>query len=440
MPGVCHGPSVDGPELVRRPAGGSTGRVGVIAIAMALVLSACGASGTAEEGDGVAADSSIEDYKRALADVEPITLSYQVGSAPESLYAKPAVAYADAVKEWSAGKITIELSYSGSRVPYGEMNNALQDELVDLGDHSPASAPEEFPLFAYLSQMMYIHEGSPIVGSLQLLSSWVEFAATSQDLTAEYTDHGIQPMLPLLPSSSSSLLCAKKPVSSLGDAKGALVRANGTSVAAEVKAIGGVNVDLPFTEMYDAVQRGTVDCQAASFTSHMNAGLFEVADYWTLDDNFQLVAGPAAFGFSLSRWESLPLVARQLLWDRLDVYLETFMKETMFGTIATALETAEKNGVKIVGVDDDLSSALRDYREKKTQELSASAEGGVDGEQTVATATDLHKKWLDIIRELDYPEDVSWNDVGAWLADNKLDFEPLVERLDQEVFAPNRPE
>ena len=68
-----------------------------------------------------------------LADLEPVTLSYQPGgSSAESVTAANGLAFKEYVEERSGGKITLETTWGQAIAPYDELVDALNDGRVDI--------------------------------------------------------------------------------------------------------------------------------------------------------------------------------------------------------------------------------------------------------------------------------------------------------------------
>ncbi|MFH5824680.1 hypothetical protein [Georgenia sp. AZ-5] len=411
-----------------------------------LALSACGSTSDATEGDaqagesagGLSAEATKDEFIAAFEDVDPVELTVQLATGPDNPYSVAAVAYTDAVTEWSGGKLTFDVLYSGSRAPMPEMNSALAEGLVDMGQHMPNIEADAFPVADYTSQLMFLQEGSPVTGGLQLLGAWTEFAVTHEALQNELRNQGIQPLLPMTSSGGTGLVC-KGELSTLEDLKSAQVRTSSSSVASEVEALGAIPVSIPAVEQYEAMQRGAVDCIASSLGGAAAYGLHEVGDSWTLDQRSSFAASPVAWGMSAARWDSLPIVAQQLLWDRLDVFLDEFLTGNVFGASAAALADSEEAGLTVVPWGDDAAEALAQFHAEKLEELPGQAPQGVDGAATVETAVELHEKWLANAKELGYGEELPWGEFTAWYAAGDFDFGPFVDAVVEEVLVPNRP-
>ncbi|MCG2621303.1 TRAP transporter substrate-binding protein DctP [Arthrobacter sp. I2-34] len=420
-------------------------RAGVAALlgAAMVSLSACAGgagAGNASTGESVPVGASKEEYIAALGDMEPVNLTVQLTSGPGSAYSAAPEAYTKALEEWSGGKLKFEILYSGSRVPVNEMDRALAEGLVDMGQHVPAFTPDEFPINSFASDLLYLHEPTPVVGSLEMAAAWMEFGITQNAIRDELTEAGVQPLIPLMPTGSAALMCAEEPGTSLASLKGKQVRNSSAAHGSQLEAIGANPVNVPTAEVYQAMQRGVVDCAASSLAVADTQGLAEVTKHWTLDPQVQFSGTPVGFGLSLAVWNELPLAARQLMWDRLDVYVENHVKSTMFGTYEAALSEARKHNVEFHEWDADTREALRGYFDDFLAQAPGKAPAGIDGQALVGAAVDGHAAWKEIITgELGYGDEVPWSEFDTWLAGNELDLQPFVDRMVKDVLEPHRP-
>lgn len=409
------------------------------------VLAGCGSSESSGGGSSasVPPGATKEQYQEALADVAPVKLSFQMPTAPGDPTTAPAEAYAKALEEWSGGKVTLELLYSGSRAPIHEMTTALGDGLVDGGMVLPFADPGRFPLYTWLQDLLTTASGSPVLGTMELFSSWAAFGVQNTEVVNEFRNNGIEPLLPFLPGNGNGLFCTRE-VNTQADLKGGLVRSNTPLNTRAVKALGASPTDVPTSEIYSSLERGVVNCAVSALAVASSLGMPEVAKHWTLDNEVQFAPGGGGIGFNKAKWDKLPLVVRQLLWDRLDVYLSSSIRDREFGVFLDALTKAESAGVKVSGWSDDATrKLLADTFAAAREEAASNAPSGVDGAALVKAVHDNAGQWAAALKELGYADtgSVTWSEFVSWWNDNKdsLNLQPLLDRLQQEVMDPARP-
>lgn len=409
-----------------------------------VALSACTASGgqngSGPAFEGVPAGSSKDVYIAALTDMDPVTLSMQLPAPPDVLMSAAPEHYAEAVEEWSGGKITFEILYSGSRVPITQMHSALNEGLIDSGLVLPATAAQEFPVTTYAADMMFLHEPTPVAGTMTFFASWIELASATDVIVEEFIDQGIRPLIPMLPTDSGTVLCNDAPLTSLAQASGQQIRLSSPSNVEFIEQLGATSVSIETSETYDALQRGVVDCAIWSVTGVPFSGLLDTVAHWTLSSEVQFPGTPMSFAISEEVWNDLPLTAQQLLWDRLDVYLESHLTDTVFGQFSEAIGMAREQNVQIHEWQSDASDSLKNLQNDIIANISDDAPAGINGEEFLASASQATEKWnAFIVEELGYEHDVPWDDIDIWLEDNPIDVDDLVEILIAEIIQPNRP-
>lgn len=415
--------------------------LGVLALAASAAVAACSPTGSSDtDQTPVPLGASQQEYIDALADMDPVELTVQLPTGPETFHSRTTTAYTDAVEEWSGGKITFEVLFSGSRVDATQVRSAMADGLVDIGPINPFFEPELFPVTAEAARLTFLQNSTPLVGSMQFAAAWLDFGYDVEAITEELLAEGITPLIPLLGPGGTPLMCADSRVTSLSDFAGTSIRVSTPAHQDAIEELGATGVNIPTLEVYEGLQRGVADCIVSPFALAGPVGLAEVTSHWTVDPEVQFSGSIDSFAISTQVWESLPLAAQQLLWDRLDVYIEAYISENSIGSTADALNQAADEGVEIHAWDADVITALRDYGEDVLERVRSDAPDAVDGDAFVQAAQDRHDEWREIItQDLGYEDSVEWADFAAWVESNEIDYEPLIERIREEILNPRRP-
>src|SRR5699024_1711350 len=107
-------------------------RLGGLLTVSALLLAGCAGSvgdtaGDADRGASVEPGASKEEYAEALADMEPVELTFQAASSATGGNGARDTAFAEAIEEWSDGKISVEVLFGYPIVAPSEVASALQD-------------------------------------------------------------------------------------------------------------------------------------------------------------------------------------------------------------------------------------------------------------------------------------------------------------------------
>lgn len=116
-------------------------------------------------------------------------------------------------------------------------------------------------------------------------------------------------LLAIWPYPAQVFFC-KGAISGLDGLKGKKVRVFSPALASLVEEFGGTAVTVPFSEVYQGLQRGVVDCAISASLSGYTAKWFEVTDHlYPLAVSWGMQTHAANLDF----WNSLPSDRRQLL-------------------------------------------------------------------------------------------------------------------------------
>lgn len=111
---------------------------------------------------------------------------------------------------------------------------------------------------------------------------------------------------------------SKTPIKSPADFKGKKVRVFSEGLAEAVRAFGGSPVSLPFSDLYSAMQYGTIDAAILGFQGVSSQRMYEVADYVLVPASF---LGTTMMGWAANKpWvESLSEQDRNAFIKSMDI-------------------------------------------------------------------------------------------------------------------------
>src|SRR5699024_2291858 len=199
-------------------------------------------------------------------------------------------------------------------------------------------------------------------------------------------------------------------VSDIDDLKSRQVLANDPIQSKQVEAMGATVTFVEYTELYEAFQRGVLDCALVPMSLFNAMGLAEVAPhyYFPEDTNFQL--GPTAL-IAGSSWETLPLAARQLIFDTSYRWIQLTNHAIYRNTGETHDNLDEKNH-SIQYFDSSISEALKTANEKLGKDQSDSAE--YDAKSFSDRYIALVQHWNERAEELGYSDEGDYRDFTEW--------------------------
>lgn len=404
------------------------------ATALAIGLTGCaggGAEAEVAEGKGVEFGASMEEYHAAFADVEPISLRIQTADPQGAPGNAGFEKFGAALEEWSDGKITVEWGYANSFVPAAtEWNIGLGDGRIDIGLFLPYYNPDIFPELTTLSSATFLEGNAPTATLVS--SGWLTDALHSIPVYKEEAEASGVHILGQAPSVSfAGIFCAEERAS-LEDFAGVAVSASGTGRVAQLTALGLTPQSIAFTELYEALERNIVGCGSTTITAIDSIGAVELIPHGIADPVGGLVGFPNIVAMSKDKFDSLPLVAQQLVSDRFDILLEN-EAPGQGARVSKWLESAQAAGGGLSPLDDDAREALLAANDVLLEDMAAS---GTD----VDALQEIFDKWASRINDDLYP-DVT-DDLEEFLSVtgyNDLDYQPLIDALYEEVLNEQRP-
>ncbi len=410
-----------------------TSYVSIVAVSLGALLVAAAPA----MAQGVPYGAPKEDFIAALADMDPVEMVMQSVSSPGNANSLPTERYAAAVEEWSGGKITVKIVY-GSAIMQGNTAPAIADGRITYGGVIAQYDPSNLPTSAALVDLTFASNALPFAGVLQSWGMMLETGNANERAWEEQRDYGVEPGFIVSGVNPSGLFC-REPRSTLADLKGVQTRTGGVMHARQIEGIGAANVSLPYSEMFEGLQRGIIDCALTNLSTAVVAGIIPVAPYHTTvrDHNFALTATNVAFDQVF--WEEIPLEARQLLYDLQKVYIDASIRTLYLGA-QEGLQIAASSGGKVEVMDEAANDQLASVNDELLNDLRQSPYFD-DGNAVVDTLLAASTKWDGIVEELGYTAmDPGWPTFGTWYDDAAVDLTPYIDRLYQETMLPYRPE
>ncbi|MER7797120.1 hypothetical protein [Microbacterium sp. NPDC096154] len=406
------------------------------AATITLTLAGCvgqpaGSGGAGSAGEGVPVGATKEEYIAAFENVDPIHIMIPEAAQAGSVGAKKTEMYAEALEEWSGGKITTEIGYSNSFAAAPEVEGALSDDRVQVGTFYPSMNPAGFPVLTDVMNVSNQTHVSPVVGLMQALGAMNETIWSSEEILGEIDEAGIAPLLPGMSQSVTQGFMCTEPLNSADNAAGRLVRAPSSPVSGQIEAIGATPVSITTAEMYEGLQRGTVECNTASIYGSYVLNAVDVAPHFSTSEKIATIATVGSLGFSKLTWDELPLVAKQLLWDRSDAFLVGYI-EGMIESDVEGIEAINAAGGSITEWDDSIVSALEESRDE--------AIAGVANPELAELYGENAEKWYSIVTdELGYDDGGSLAELADWYDPAEADYQPFADYLLTDVLAEHRP-
>jgi TRAP-type C4-dicarboxylate transport system substrate-binding protein len=351
-------------------------------VAAAVILPGCaGSQASGEQGD-------VD-----LEFMEPITLTVSEPITARSGNHMALQVFMEEVEEASDGKITFDVYTDATLHPITEALSALQTGLTDITLYSPSLFAEEVPTTDWAIGLGVLAAGSSpqdmLGGSPAILRTILE----SEDITQNLADNGAV-LLSTWVTIPYTLLCTK-PIESLDDAQGVLVRSGGSPWTEELEALGMTPVPVENAELYEALQRGLIDCTLNTVPDFMNSAHWEIAKYW-VPVPLASAAG-AGYVISKSTWDSLPVVAQDIINDAKAAIAVNYNRITA-ESLQRWFEEAPDMGVEFLDRPDDMLEVLQQVQSERGANLADTAPAEITAaQQEVDAVQGYFDEWRDLL-------------------------------------------
>lgn len=249
--------------------------------------------------------------------------------------------WTETLPEASGGKIEVALTtHNQMNLGVGDVFRLLGDGVYDVGmtvaDYAVADAPEleglDVPLLALTGDeaKAMVEAARPMVNDI---------------FEKRFNSH----VLAIAPYPPQVVFCNAK-IGGLDDLKGKKVRGSGRMTTLFLEALGAEGVNVSFSEVPGALQKGVVDCAITGAGSGYSAGWWEVSTH--------LLPIP------LGGWDSVVTAMNLDKWNSLDADMQTLISEQLATEFeapawATAQDALENDIACLTGKGDCTSGDAR---------------------------------------------------------------------------------
>ncbi|NYT72490.1 C4-dicarboxylate TRAP transporter substrate-binding protein [Halomonas sp. QX-2] len=324
------------------------------------------------------------------------------------------IEWAEMVKELSNGELQPEV-YTGTVLLAPRANlQGIQDNVVQVAHHAAIYTPSEMPVANAVQELGFNYD-DPLIGILAV----TDFSLNNPTQLAEWEELDIV-YLGAYNTPSYVLFC-REPVRNLEELRGKRIRTAGSTVSAWVEQAGGTPVNVPSSEMYSGLDRGSLDCASNAANDLIDRSLWEVAEHTTLLPTGMYWSGPQ-WGFNSGFWASLNDEERDVFKEATAKAM-TRMIVQYLGASEAALEEAASHGNNIYEPEKDLMASVEAFRNEALANVydKARDEYGVeDPEALIDDFIATYEKWDALISEIDREDEEALAELAMQEIYNKL--------------------
>jgi len=300
----------------------------------------------------------------------------------------PLERFFERVEKETNGSVVWEPHFASSLLGPKDIPAGVRDGIADAGYFVGGYVPSEMPVDNFLGDFSMMNDDAlamtGVINELTLLecdecdNEYREGFNTQYLGTYALTDYMFQ---------------CKEEYKSLADFQNVKIR--GFSGWSElVKAMGAVPVPMAASEMYEALDRGTISCATGAITYQKSRSIGEVAHYVILD-SLGGSFGNSLINMRLEKWNELDASEKTVILKNVPKLVTEAAYNYINGDIAVR-KAMEAKGNKFYQADPDLAKFIKDFRANyiKTDAIENGKKRGIKNpEKIAASIIELRAKW-----------------------------------------------
>lgn len=302
--------------------------------------------------------------------------------------------FADEVAKVTDGEIQFKIYTSGSLLPPRASMQGIRDNVAQVGYHAGTYTPTELPLNNLIAELSFFY-----TDWLTTALASTEMSFEVPELEAEWRRNGV--VYGGGYSTPAYVLMCNKPIKTLEDLQGKRVRMPGGPWDRWARELGAVSVNVPSTEIYLGLDRGTLDCGANPAEALQTFSFWDVSGY-VLDLPLGVYYAGFHWAYNPEFWRSLSLNQRQEIYDRMAWAIARTGINAMRRNNEIILK-AKKKGIQFHKPAADLEQAHLEFVQRDRErliEIGKKIYGIQEPSIFIEKYLTLAKKWHKLLSEV----------------------------------------
>ncbi|MBK0327880.1 C4-dicarboxylate TRAP transporter substrate-binding protein [Rhodobacteraceae bacterium F11138] len=322
-----------------------------------------------------------------------IANSFYDGAVPMS--GEGYIRWAELVEELSDGDLQPEV-YTGTVLlaPRASLQG-IQDNVVQVAHHAAIYTPSDLPVSNAVQELGFAYS-DPVAAIFAV----TDFSMNNAVQLQEWQDKGLV-YLGAYATPSYVLMCSS-PVRTLDEMKGKRIRTAGSAVSVWVEEAGGIPVNVPSSEMYTGLERGTLDCATNAASDLVDRSLLEVAEHTTLLSTGMYWSGPQ-WGYNPDFWAGLSAEQREVLM-KASARSMARMVIAYNEKVEAGLQASREAGGNVYEPEQDLADHVAEFRDRTSAvaaEKAGTDFGVAEPEALISDFEATMQKWADLLADVD---------------------------------------
>lgn len=272
----------------------------------------------------------------------------------------------NAITEATGGRLTVKPFVGGSIVPAYKEVDAIDQGVLQMGYSCPMYNLDKWPAAGLISSRPGGLPG-------EAMRSWFDFGGGAELLNKMMGDYNVMTFPgALAPLPEEVFFHSKVKLESLADLKGLKARCMGDG-GEILKRMGAATVIIPGGQLYEAMQRGTIDAfEYSTLASNWNMHFNEVAPYVYLSPS-RAPSDPQVIFVNKKAFNALPEDLKAIVTAVVAKYTQD-QHEFLVSESIKAVEKFKAAGNEVYKVPADIVDALQIEADKFYAEKSKSEE------------------------------------------------------------------
>ena len=305
------------------------------------------------------------------------------------------VEWAEAIDTASNGRLKATVYAGTVLLPPRSGMSGVRDGIAEVGYHAGTYTPAELPISNAIQELGFNYE-DPLV----MMVAATDFNMTNEDAIAQWKKAGV-----IYGGGYSTppynLMCSV-PVKSMADLKGKRLRTAGAALSRWAESVGAVPVNVPSSEMYQGVEKGTLDCAVNVASDLKSRSLWDVAKHTTMASLGMYWSGPM-WAYNVDFWKNMSEEDRRIFFDS----HATALAKLYVGYAAAidiALGEAKDHGVTVYEPDDEVRTSISEFAQSNLSNVQDTAreKHGIEDPETLFSKFDESvTKWKNLFADVD---------------------------------------
>ncbi|MEP1214179.1 C4-dicarboxylate TRAP transporter substrate-binding protein [Marinobacter sp.] len=307
-------------------------------------------------------------------------------------------AFLEEVEKRTDGSITYSFFPSGAAASGKEMLSAVRDGMIDGGFLVTVYYPTAIPANTTISDLSFWDQNSLIATAAS-----IDTVLTGcPQCLEEFEEHDVQ-FLASYATPPYQAMC-KDEFASGFEPDGMRMRVAGEEIGRWVSQIGGIPVNIPNNESYEAMERSQLDCVIGATSWLKSLSLSEVANS-VVDLPMGAFLGGSLLNIRNSVWEELTVSERNAIIESTPVGVARTIFEYQKEE-AEVREAASDQGIRFVPVSDQMKQIRGEFMQAQVERAAATASdrGVEDANQIVENFIANLEKWEQLLADPDITE------------------------------------